>query len=815
MSIPNRDHNTGRMTSTPARSNQRIKTLGSIWLLFVLVSVVHGPGLAGGFLSDDCIYIKDNYLMRSFSGLTKLWTEPRATSQYYPLTFTTFWIEYQLWGPDATGYHVVNILMHALNAVLVYIVLRSLKIRGALVAAAIFGLHPVNVSSVGWVAERKNLLSTAFYLASLLCCVRFLALDRPGEALRRSSAYCAAGLILFGCALLSKTMTCTLPLVILILMWWRGRRLDRRAIIMLAPMFAMATIMGRVTVWAERRFSGGDAPVFAFSLVERILVAGRAIWHYAVTLVAPLNLSMVHTRWTIETGVWWWYLFPLLSVSVLISAWMLRGRIGKGAFAALLMFVVTLAPVLGLVSFAYMQHSFVADHLVYLPCIVFITLCVSLVTGAVDRSSRSVRDITFVGAIIVTGVLGLMTWNRSTIYSDEELLWNDTIAKNPRSFMALNSRGAYRVSRGDVDRGIADYNKSIESNPRQAVAYHNRANAYCRKGNIAQAMADYTRAISLRRGVPGSRVVESYAARGALHIDAGNFSKAAADFTKAIEFVPWVPKYFTGRGEAYSRMGKYAEAIADYTEAIRLNPNFTNAWSTLGIMHLRTGHYDSAIESCARAIELNPTLAPAYYHRAAAYQSKGQYDLAIADLTKLIELIPPHARAYCERAVAHHKRGDHDRALVDLDKALQLDPGYVPALAEKADILTKQGKDAQLIQHWRGAVQNRSDSPTVLTALAWLLATHEEAKYRDGDEAVKLTEKACELTARSDPAVLNTLAAAYAETGRFEEAVTTIEKALRLLSPADNQELRAQFQARLELYKARHPYRERPRPTAK
>jgi len=624
--------------------NPRVRSGLLVCSLLMLTIAAHAPGIRGGFISDDHLYITKNQLMHSGSGLRQIWLKLGATSQYYPLTFSSFWLEYRLWGTRPAGYHAVNVLLHALNALLIYIVLRRLKLPGAWLMAAIFGLHPVNVASVAWVSERKNVLSTAFYLASLLCYMKFLSLGSATKK-RPSPVYCAAGLVLFGCALLSKTVTCTLPAAILVLMWWRRRPIDARAVIALAPMFAAAVVMGAVTVYAERNFSGASTDTLVFSASERLLIAGRALWHYAATLLWPARLCMVRPRWRIDPAQWQQYLFPMLAAFALAATWLAKRKIGRGPFAALALFTVTLLPVLGLVSFSYMEHSFVADHLVYLPCIALIALGVSAGMLLMRRLGRAVSRLQLPAAVVLIAVLALMTWNRSKVYADPELLWNDTIAKNPGSFMAYNGRGMCHRAKGRLAQAIADFNKAIELKPNHAPAYHNRGNAYYGMGNRAQALADYSKVIQITRGVTGSRYVASYAARAAACIELGDYDQAIADFTEAIKMAPHVAKYFLGRGTAYAKRGEHLLAIADYDEAVRLKADYSGAYVNRGESYSRLGRYDRAVADFSMAIKLNPDFGAAYYQRARAYKALGRRDLAAQDLAKAAELSARRAGA--------------------------------------------------------------------------------------------------------------------------------------------------------------------------
>ncbi|MFQ5592420.1 MAG: O-GlcNAc transferase, partial [Phycisphaerae bacterium] len=244
---------------------------------FVLVLgtlAVYVPALGAGFVWDDDVYVTGNTALRDLGGLARIWFDPGATPQYYPLVFSSFWVEHHLWGSEAFGFHLVNVLLHALGAVLLWRILCRLSVPGAWLAAAIFALHPVHVESVAWITERKNVLSGVCYFAALLTYGRFAGFaGEPAPGVGRWRLYLLAHLF-FLCALLSKTVTCSLPGVIVLLTWWRRSRVVWRDLMLLAPMFVMGCAMGLVTVWMEKTHVGAQGAAWELSLVERFLLAG-------------------------------------------------------------------------------------------------------------------------------------------------------------------------------------------------------------------------------------------------------------------------------------------------------------------------------------------------------------------------------------------------------------------------------------------------------------------------------------------------------------------------------------------------------------
>ena len=350
------------------------------------------PALRGGFNWDDDAYVTNNLTLRSVHGLSQIWGQLTATPQYYPLVFTSFWLEYHLWGLNPLGYHVVNVLLHALAAMLLWRVLVRLQLPGAWLAAGIFALHPVAVESVAWVTERKNVLSAVFYFAAALAYLRWRDDGTTTTGLRATSSWRSLvlyllSLALFICALFSKTVTASLPAALLLVIWWKHGRIAGRDVWPLLPFFVAGAALGLVTSWLERTHVGANGPEWALSFFDRCLIAGRALWFYAGKLFWPANLTFIYPRWQIDPGIWWQWLFPAAAIALVMILWSLRGRIGRGPLVAVLFFAGTLLPALGFANVYPMRYSFVADHFQYLASVGLIVLAAAGLTKNLPASS--------------------------------------------------------------------------------------------------------------------------------------------------------------------------------------------------------------------------------------------------------------------------------------------------------------------------------------------------------------------------------------------------------------------------------------------
>ena len=415
----------------------------STWLwgggLVLLVAVVYWPTLGNRFIWDDDSYVETNAALRSVQGLHDMWLKWGAIPQYYPLVHTTFWIEYHLWGLAPAGYHAVNMMLHAVAVVLLWRVLLRLNVPGAWLAAAIYAVHPVCVETVAWVTERKNVLSCALALGSILAYLRY----RPPEGssadeMPKEGWDYAISLGLFIAALLSKTVTATTPAVLAVIYWWKRGRLTRRDLTDLAPFVAFGLALGGVTVWLEKTQVGAEGAEWAYSLVDRSLIAGRVLWFYAGKLAWPYPIIFFYPRWEIDARAPWQYLFPAAAVAVIVALWLVRRRIGRGPLAAALIFAGVLAPALGFFNVYPFRYSFVADHFQYHACIALVALSSAAATLAARPFAVRVPWLPPVAAVAVLAPLVVLAHAKTYAYQDLFTLYNDVLTLNPRSYPGIS-----------------------------------------------------------------------------------------------------------------------------------------------------------------------------------------------------------------------------------------------------------------------------------------------------------------------------------------------------------------------------------------
>ena len=506
------------MREAPARS------LGWLLALVAVVVVAYSPALDGGFLWDDDAHVTRPEL-RSLAGLWRIWTDVGATQQYYPLLHSAFWLEHQLWGNAVFGYHLVNVVLHAACAWLLLLGLRRLQVRGALFAAAIFALHPVQVESVAWISEQKNTLSLLLYLAALLVYLRFDEDRRPRDYLL------ASGLFLLG--LLTKTVVATLCGALLVILWWRRGRLEpRRDVLPLVPWFAVGAAAGLVTAWFERRLLGAEGAAFAFTLAERCLLAGRVVWFYAGKLAWPADLSFVYPRWEVSVPAWPSVLYPVAAIAALGAA-LLATRRSRTPLAAALFFVGSLFPVLGFVNVYPFVFSFVADHFQYLASLGPIAAAAGGAAVLLQRQAGLRRRVGEVIGVVLVMVLGALTWQQSHDYRDARTLYERTLARNPGCYLCLNNLAAFELEAGDRAAAAARYREVLRIKPDSVEALSNLGNLQLQSGAVQQAIASYESALRI---APNNVVTRTNL--GIALYTAGRVAEARTQYEAALRIMP-------------------------------------------------------------------------------------------------------------------------------------------------------------------------------------------------------------------------------------------------------------------------------------
>jgi tetratricopeptide (TPR) repeat protein len=595
---------TGGAGTGVQRISATLQTIGPWGALFFATLIAYWPALNGELLWDDPSHVTRPEL-QSLHGLWRIWFELGATQQYYPVLHSAFWLEHHLWGDAVVGYHLVNVLLHSLSACLVVLIVHRLSLPGGWLAGFVFALHPVYVEAVAWISEQKSTLSGVFYLAALLVYLRF------DQSRRKQTYFLALGL--FVLALLSKSVTATLPAVLLVIFWWqRGRLSWRRDALPLAPWFAVAVPMGLLTAWVERTYIGANGRDFNLTFPERFLLAGRIPWFYAMKLLWPSGLTFSYQRWKIDPDALWQYLFPVGTLALALI-FLLVARRTRGPLAGFLIFIGTLVPVLGFLNVLPLRYSWVADHFQYLASL---ALVVPLAAGLSTLARRLVSSTGSLALAIgiLAALLGILTFRQSAAYRDEETLYEATLARNPGSWLVHNNLGTILVAKpGRLLDAIAQFQAALQLDPVYAAQTHyNLARAYVQLGTpdrVPDAIAEYREAIRIQ-----PRFTDAHVNLGnLLAVIPGRNAEAVAEFRSAIEVEPNLALAHAGLGSVLAQVsGRLPEAIQELETAVRLDPRVAEYRYNLGTALSQVPErLPDAIAQFQAALRIRPDFEPA------------------------------------------------------------------------------------------------------------------------------------------------------------------------------------------------------------
>jgi len=582
-------------------------------LLLLLTLLAYAPALRAGYIWDDDFHVTENAALTTVSGIWTIWTSPTSIPQYYPLVHSTFWLEYRLWGLAPFGYHLVNVLLHALAAILLWRTFARLSVPGSWLAGAVFALLPVHVESVAWITERKNVLSGVLYLAALLCFLRFHGLggggaDRGGSGIAgagpRDARFYAAGCALFLLALLSKTVVFSLPAAVLLIVWWKTGRLSWRDVAPQIPLVVVGAAFGLLTSWLEKHHVGAHGAEWTMTPVERVLVAGRALWFYAGKLLWPSPLVFVYPRWNVSGSSPVQFLYPLGFLALVLALLVLSRRLGRGPAAAVLFFAGTLFPALGFIDIYPMRYAYVADHFQYLASAGIIALVCGLVATAFARASGTGRVPAIAGPVLgaaLLAVLGTLVWRQCLVYRDAETLWKDTIAKNPRAWMAHDNLGLLLVGRGELDRAIAHYRAALAIHPDEPTVRWNLGIAFAKKRADTEAIAEFSRALEIQPDLISVRY-----SLGTSQLRSGDDAGAARTFQDIIRRAPRHAEAHSNLALALSHLDREDEAVQHYRAALAINPRLSPAAFNMGSLLESRGRLEEAAWAYAVCLGVDP-----------------------------------------------------------------------------------------------------------------------------------------------------------------------------------------------------------------
>ncbi len=665
---------------SPGYSFRSTILLGTAVVILV-ASVAYFPTLNNGFVCDDNFYIVQNKIVKNPDGLRLFWCAAKAMD-YWPLSDSSFWIEWHMWDMNPPGYHATNLILHITASLLIWILLRNLSIPGAYLAALIFAVHPVNVESVAWISERKNLMAMLFFLLSILWYLKYIGLARlPSSFVLRPLSFHFwywLSLTAFVCAMLGKGSVAFLPLLLLGIIWYlqsagavpastsmkiETSRFVRREIIRTAPFFLVAAIFAALNVWSQ--FHNTVAVIRDAGFWERLMGAGCVVWFYLYKAVLPLNLAFMYPQLRIEAGNLLCWL-PLLAALVVTAVlWRYRNSWSRPFLAAWGFFCLALTPVMGFRDTLFMQISLVSDHYQYIALIGAIALASAGFSAWTSHARPAARRTAIALACLAAAVLVLATWRQCTLYRDDFTLFTDTVKKNPDCWIAYYDLGIITARDGSPAKAMEYFRKALKGSPDYVAVNYDMGNAYLDMGMLREAAENYLLVLQKR---PDHAAAHYNLAK--ILEKTGRTQKALDHYRLAIRYQPDFPEALYNLGNIYESSGQYQQAIECYDQALRLNPDAYDVHNNLGIALAQLGRYREAIEQYRQSLAIKSNF-EGHYNLGLVLARTGRLPEAIEHYEQALLLSPDYCMAYVDLMSAYAETGQSSKAVATARIALE------------------------------------------------------------------------------------------------------------------------------------------------
>jgi tetratricopeptide (TPR) repeat protein len=742
------------------RREKRWRAPAICLVLAAITFAVFGQTLRHDFVGyDDDDYVYKNPVVAK--GLTLkgfVWAFSCHAYNWHPLTWISHMLDCQLYGLHPGGHHLTNVLLHTATVIALFLVLWQMT--GALwrsaFVAAVFAIHPLRVESVAWVAERKDVLSGLFFMLTIGAYVRYAR--RPWSLARYGLV-----VLLFAMGLMCKPMLVTLPVVLVLLDYWPLQRVESAGILVMEklPLLALSATTCAATLLAQNRAIQSTE---SYSMPQRLANALAACMVYLGQMVWPAGLAVLYP-YSIN-GLPGWEVAPagILLAGLSVLAWG-EWRTRPWLLIGWVWYLVMLLPVVGVIQVGHQAH---ADRYTYLPQIGIYVGVTWLVAEWWARGLHHGPLRVALGGLMagVLAVLMVCAWKQTTYWQDSETLWNHTLACTTKNEMAHYNLGYALYQKGRAEEAITQYREALHINPANAKAHYNLGVALFHKGKVEEAISQY---------------------QEALHINPAN------------------EEAHNNLGIALFQKGKAEEAISHFLAALQITPDDAQIHHNLGNAFYQKGRVDEAITQFQEALQFKPDFAETHYSLGNALRQKGRVDEAIVQYQETLQFKPSHGEAHNNLGTALRQRGRVDEAISHYQKALEIMPDNESIHVNLANALLQKGRVDQAIVHFQNALQIEPADMEVQNNLAWLLATCPQASLRNGDKAVQLARQANELAGGKNPVILGTLAAAFAEAGRFGDAVQSAQKAIGLARAAGRQDVAGKLNGELQRYEAGLP----------
>ena len=739
-----------------------------IALIVLTALVAYIPSICGEFVLDDNQLLTDNSFIRAPNGLYWFWctTEP---PDYWPVTNTTLWIEWRLWEMNPTGYHVTNLILHIVESLLIWVILRRLSIPGAFLAAMIFAVHPVNVESVAWISQRKNTMAMLFFLISIIWYLK--AELKPALAQNRhyrigAGCWYLLSLAAFVLSMLSKGSVAVLPVLLLGIVWWL-RPLTRWDLVRSLPFFMVSAVLTAVNVWFQTH--GQEVVIRNVGFAERLLGAGGVVWFYLYKAFLPVDLAFVYPQWHIKAGNLLWWLPLVAAIAVTAVLWWYRTSWSRPLLFAWGFFCVALLPVMGFTDVGFMKYSLVADHYQHIAIIGVIALAAAGWGIWRQHGKEKVYWMTTVVAITAVGTLTFLTWRQSGLYRDARTLYQSTVDKNPDCWIGHNNLGKTLFNSGRLHESIVHYKRALQLKPDYPDAYYNMGIALAKLGRLPEAIENFEQTLRIRPDY-----FKAHNNLGIALIQAGRPEEAIEHYQQALRIKSDYSMAHFNLGNVLLATGRTQEAIAHYEQALRITPDYFEAYNSLGNALAKMGRIPEAIAHYEQALRLKPDYPDAHNNLAVILVRTGQPEEAIKHYEQALRLNPDYTEAQNNLGITLSQMNRPREAIEHFLQVLRLQPNYPDAHYNIGNALVQIDRPGEAIEHYRQALRLKPDDPMVYITLG--IALERMDRFQ---EAIENYQQALRLNPNFSNVYFN-LALIYARLHQSTEAIVTAEKALKL-----------------------------------
>jgi protein O-mannosyl-transferase len=613
------------------------RVFGGAALIAIAVLVAYWPAHNGTFIFDDELLIEYNPMIKALDGLYRYWFTKEALD-YWPVTNTTFWLEWRLWGINTAGYHATNIVLHIFDALLIWLVLKKLAVPWPWLAALLFAIHPVNVESVAWISQRKNVLALVFFLLSILWWLaantartgkavnvnRSSKINSPEARRTNSGLWYFLSLLAFVLAMLSKGSVAILPLIVLLIVWWQNGTIRWRDWVRIAPFFVVAVALTLVDLWFQTHGTG--RVIREATLIQRLLGAGAVIWFYLSKALLPVHLAFIYPQWQIDSAnpLWW---LPLVAAFVVTAILIWKRNSSRAAWVrptlfASLFFCIALLPVMGFTDVGYMLHSLVSDHYEHIALIAVVALLATAFSALYEKlNATSFAQLVPIVAVAVALLFLVLSWQQSGLYANALVLFEDTVKKNPDSWLAQCDYGLELSRHGKPEEAIPYFQKTLELNPVCASAHFHWANALVDLNRPQEALDHYHQAIKMLPEYP-----DAHYRLGTLLEFLNHPEDAEQEYRRAIEAKMDHAQAHNSLGLILASRKQFSDATTHFQQAIDADPDFVQAYINLASAYAALGRYEDAIHVDQQALQManniDPQMAQGVTARLKFYQNR-------------------------------------------------------------------------------------------------------------------------------------------------------------------------------------------------